>query len=200
MTESSQATQKKGCGPIMVAMIAFFALIVGFLSGAGALFGFLYASEEGVYQMNLAERYTPPVASTPEREATQAPPQERTLSADEIYALAYPIQETLHIQGALDEQAVRNRLSRDRFALQECYQEELSRNSSTRGEMSLQFTVSGSNGRVVAAVSRGNYTGSEPLSRCVLDKIRQWSFPSPDSSQVSVVRFDMLFLPFRADQ
>lgn len=194
MTQPSAPPSKKGCGPIMVALIALFCLTLGFLMGAGGLFAFLYATDDGVYRLNLAER-APPLSS--EAPAPVVPPS--TASNDDVYALAFPIQETVQIQGALDEQAVRNRLNRDRFALQECYLQELKRSPETRGEMSLQFTVSGSNGNVIAAVSRGNYTGSEPLSRCVLDKIRDWSFPAPDTSQVAVVRFDMLFLPFRAE-
>lgn len=189
---NDQPQIKTGCGPIMVAVIAVFSLTIGFLAGAGALYGVLYANSDALIRLNLAESAdSPSIAQTQEPIPAAAP--------SEVYALAYPILETVQIQGTLDEQAVRNRLTRDRFTLQECYQQDLIDRPETRGEMSLQFTVAGSNGKVVAAVSRENYTGSEALSLCVLAEIRDWSFPAPETDQVSVVRFDMLFLPFRAE-
>jgi hypothetical protein len=182
------APVKKGCGPILVAMIALFCLTLGILAGGGGLFAFLYFTDDGVQRLNLAPA---PIAQI-------ADPVEVSAGTDNVYALAFPIEETLQIQGELDESAVRTRLSRDRFVLQQCYLAELERSPETRGELSLQFTVA-SNGEVIAAVSRGNYTGSERLNRCVLDKIREWTFPAPETGRVAVVRFDVLFLPFRAE-
>ena len=80
--------------------------------------------------------------------------------------------------------------------LQECYMEELERSPNTRGEIDIQVNIDGSNGDVRTAVTRGNHTGSEELSDCVLDKIREhWSFSVSDVSGLATVRFHALFLP-----
>ncbi len=195
MTQPADApVQKKGCGPVLVTLISLFCLTLGLLTGAGGLFAFLYFSDSGVEQLGLSEPVPAAVAPTPVADAPVAGDDD-----EDVYALAFPIQETIQIQGEIDEAAVRNRLTRGRVVFQECYTEELKKSPDTRGEMSLQFTVSGSNGEVIAAVARDNYTGSDSLQRCILNKIREWSFPAPDTSQVSVVRFETLFLPFRAD-
>ncbi len=188
--ETPQPAPKKGCGPILVTMIALFCLVIGFIAGGGGLFAFLYFTDDGVQRLNLAPEPTTAV--------TMAAVEEVDPAEDDVYAMAFPIEETLHIQGEIDENAVRTRLSRDRFAFRDCYIEELERSPETRGELSLQFTVA-SNGEVVAAVSRANYTGSDRLSRCVLGQIREWTFPAPETGRVAVVRFDVLFLPFRAE-
>lgn len=184
----------KGCGPIVVAMLSIFFLIMGLLTGAGGLYAFLALTDSGVEMLGLSQSASPKVV-----EKIVEVPVAGKEGKPEAYAMALPILETLSIQGELSSTAVQNQLNRERFAFQECYSKELKRAPQTRGEMSLQFTVSGSTGEVVAAVSRGNYTGSERLSRCVLDKIRGWKFDPPKTTGVVVVRFDFLFLPFRAD-
>lgn len=180
--EAPATTPKKGCGPILVTMIALFFLTMGLLSGAGGLYAYLYASDDGVERLRLA----PPETAA---EATPEQPQEQV-------ALAYPLLETLQIDDDLDESEIRNRISNERGLLEECYMAELERSPDTRGEIDLQFTVNGSSGDVVAAVTRNNHTGSEDLSDCILAKIRKdWSFSAPDTSGVATVRFHTLFLP-----
>lgn len=186
-------TTSKGCGPIIVVLISIFFLTIGLLVGAGGLYGYLAYSSSGLKTLGLADSAPSPVVVNAEET-----PRTTKESAPEVYAMTLPIPETISIQGEMSANTIQNRLTRERATFQECYREELKRSPNTRGEMSLQFTVSGSSGDVVAAVSRGNYTESERLSRCVLGKIREWSFEPPKTSGVVVVRFDILFLPFRA--
>lgn len=184
----------KGCGPIVVALIAIFCLTMGFLTGAGGLYAFLAFTDSGLNMLGLSSPEPAPIVTQVQEKSAPTKKKE-----PELYAMALPILETLSIQGEFSANTVQNRLNQERPAFQECYLKELKRAPDTRGEMSLQFTISGSNGNVVAAVSRGNHTGSDRLSRCVLGEIRGWKFASPDTSGVIVVRFDFLFLPFRAD-
>jgi hypothetical protein len=180
---------KKGCSTVVVFMIATFALVIGLLVGAGGLYGFLAFSDDGVKALGL---------TAPEPTVTAAPtaaPAARPIPQDAVYALVYPIEETLRIEGGIDPTTVRNLVSRERFKFQECYNAELKRRPTTKGEIALQFTVAGSNGQVVAAVTRQNTTNSKELADCVLKEVRGWKFQPIKDSQLAVVRFDALFLP-----
>ena len=175
-------TKKKGCGPILVTMIAFFFLSIGLISGAAGLYAYLYTSDDGVERLHLAAP-----AVTVEQTADEP---------DELIALAYPLLETLQIDDNLDADEVRSHISNHRELFEQCYSAELERSPDTRGEIDLQFTVNGNTGDVAAAVTRTNHTGSEQLSDCILRDIRQqWSFSAPETSGVSTVRFHTLFLP-----
>ena len=171
--------KRRGCGPVLVFMIAIVFASLGVVVGAGGLYTYLNSSDDAVYRLGLAE-----VATAVE-----------TSPAVESYPVAYPLFETLEIPSGLDERAVRRRIQEGQDNLRQCYLEELQRSPDTRGELDVQFSVSGASGEVVAAVARGNHTGSEPLASCVLSTIRQnWTFSEGESSGVSAVRFRMLFL------
>lgn len=184
MTEdSNRNAQKKGCGPVLVLMIATLSLTLGLVAGAGGLYAFLNQSDDGLQRLGLAP---PSAAATTDEPA----------DPEKLYALAYPLVDTLTISDSLDEEHIRSYLQEERFVLQECYMEELERSPNTRGEIDIQVNIDGSNGDVRTAVTRGNHTGSEELSDCVLDKIREhWSFSVSDVSGLATVRFHALFLP-----
>lgn len=183
MTTTNQSSSgRRGCGPILVLMIAIAFMTLGFVFGAGGLYTFLSSSDDGLDRLGLAPELPEPAAETDE--------------PAEPYALAYPLVETLSVPDSIDEEMIRTHLQQERALLKECYLEELERSPETRGEIDLQFSISGSSGDVTAAVTRNNYTGSEALSDCILSNIRQeWSFDSVDSSGVVTVRFQALFLP-----
>lgn len=182
MTDDIQPSSgRKGCGTIAVLMIAIFSLTFGLVAGAAGLYGFLSVSEDAAERLGLA---------------TAPPPVEVAPEPADPYALAYPLLETLDVADELDESAIRTHIQQERSLFKECYLEELERSPDTRGEIDLQFSVSGSSGDVTAAVTRANNTDSDQLSNCVESSIRdQWSFPAPETSGVSTVRFHTLFLP-----
>ncbi|RVU48657.1 hypothetical protein EA187_04290 [Lujinxingia sediminis] len=182
------SSSSSGCGPLVVILIAIFCGTLGVMTGAGGLYLYLSQSADGLEQLNLGR----PAAVT---EATSS-----ATSSDEVYAMAYPITDTLQFQGKIDEGSVRTRITNERSAFQRCYQRILDKNPDVRGELSLQFTVSGSTGEVIAAVTRDNYTNSDALADCVTGELKKWRFPAPETSQISVVRFEALFLPFRAEK
>ncbi len=180
MTQYASPSGKRGCAPLLVAMISVFCLSLGFFVGAAGLYHYA-SSPDGGERLGLV---TTDVVS------------EQILDLDTVYPLAYPLLETLRVPDTVDEENLRDHLRRERFVLKECYIEELERSPHTRGELDVQFSIRGDDGSVAAAVTRGNYTGSEELSDCVLDVIRkEWSFPPPDTSTVAQVRFHILFLP-----
>lgn len=180
------STSSSGCGPLVVILIAIFCGTLGVMTGAGGLYLYLSQSADGLERLNLSN------AAAPQPSSAEAP-------GDEVYAMAYPITDTLQFQGKIDEGSVRTRITNERSAFQRCYQRVLDNAPDVRGELSLQFTVSGSTGEVIAAVTRDNYTNSEALADCVTGELKKWRFPAPETSQISVVRFEALFLPFRAE-
>ncbi|MBA2661787.1 MAG: AgmX/PglI C-terminal domain-containing protein [Bradymonadaceae bacterium] len=191
----TQPTIKKGCSGIVVFMVATFCLVIGFLAGASALYAYLTYVDGALATLSIenAQPIPEPVHVHVDQPVAKA-------IAPQVYALVYPIEETLRIEGKLDHAAVRNRITTERFNFQKCYQSELSKRPDLKGEVSLQFTVSGSNGEVIAAVTRQNTTNSDALANCVLKDIRAWKFGKSEGNQLSVVRFDTLFLPISSAQ
>ncbi len=184
---------KKGCSSIVVFMIAVFCLVIGLISGAGILYAILANVSNALETLGLESPAPPQQQHAPT--ATPPPTQAARPSAPEVYALVYPIEETLRIEGKIDPATVRNRITTQRFTFQECYKKEVQQNPDLKGEISLQFTVSNSSGTIIAAVSRQNTTGSDTLPKCLIKDINSWKFASIPGGKLSVVRFDTLFLP-----
>jgi hypothetical protein len=78
--------------------------------------------------------------------------------------------------------------------MRECYQSGLNKDPSLKGEMSVQFTVSGDTGKVIAALERSTDIGNAAVRDCILNNIRGWQLASTRKGD-SVVRFDFLLLP-----
>lgn len=56
-----------------------------------------------------------------------------------------------------------------------CYEAQLKNDPSLSGRVEVQFTVN--KGRVASASVFGNSTGSDPLGKCIVGKVRKWKFP-----------------------
>ncbi|MFT5584301.1 MAG: hypothetical protein ACI9VR_001886 [Cognaticolwellia sp.] len=56
-----------------------------------------------------------------------------------------------------------------------CYEAQLKNDPSLSGRVEVQFTVN--KGRVASASVFGNSTGSDPLAKCIVGKVRKWKFP-----------------------
>lgn len=169
-------SESKGCSIVIVVMVVILALIIGL--GAGAA---------GVY-FYFTTQVIPESVATP----TQAAP-----AIDDRYAVLIPIEQTLRVEGPLSVAAVRDEILASRFELRKCYQAGIDDNPDLKGELSLQFTVAGSNGKVTAAVERHTEFPDPPVRDCIIDHIKTWSFPGKQPSQ-SVVKFDILMLSMSA--
>ncbi len=168
-----------GCGPMVV--VAIFAFVMGGAIGAGGVWFYL-------------ER----VVDKPEPTAieVQALPPKATAD-DDRYAVFYPLEQTLRVDGPLPEKEVREMVLAKRFELRKCYQDALETNPALKGDMSLQFTVAGSNGKVTAAVERHTNFSEKKVTNCILDHIRKWQFSGERKSQ-SVVKFDVMLVSMTA--
>lgn len=170
----------KGCG--IVAVVGIFMLVIGVAIGGGAVF-WLYVQKPVLD--------APPPDTTTPATAVEAP------AVDDRYAVLYPLDQTLRIEGPLPEKEVRDKLLTRRFELRKCYQTGLEKNPDLKGEMSLQFTVAGSNGKVTAAVERHTNFSDAAVRDCILNEVRAWTFSGKQPSQ-SVVKFDVLMLSMSA--
>jgi hypothetical protein len=190
----AQNRGSSGCSILVVAVITALSGILGLIAGAGALYGYIYSKDDALERLGLAEAVT----EAPEQPAAESQPEPS--AAEDVYPLAYPIQETLRIQGDIDKQMIVDKVADERFDLAACYKKEIEKNPKTKGEMSLQMTVAHRSGKVMAAVARENMTGSKSLEACILKEMKGWTFDADKiDNGLAVVRFDALFIPLTSE-
>lgn len=207
-TTEQFAAQGAGCSTTVTGMLVVLSLILGLLLGAGGLFGFLKADEANAVKLGVSAaspRMSKLADSQPAKASKEKPcpacaacPRCDNAGAagggQAGYALVYPIEETLRVEGGLDEAAIREKIIRGRFEMQKCYQQQLKLKPSLAGELALQFTVS-SSGNVLVALARQNTVNGPELEQCVLKQIKSWTFERKPDSKDAVVKFDVLFAP-----
>jgi hypothetical protein len=133
-------------------------------------------------------------ADCPECPSSEAKSAQVNTADQQEYALLYPIEESLRVEGNLDSGAVKTTVRNQRFELRDCYQPELSKNPNLKGEMALQFTVSGQTGEVVAALERHTDFANKTVSSCILSKVKAWKFEKKFKG-LGVAKFDVLMIP-----
>jgi hypothetical protein len=198
--EQSQSTgQKKGCSLLVVLMAAALSFVVGLLAGAGGLYGFLAYDADNLDTLGLDGGSTTKVVEKTAPEPADCPPcEERAGGAKKsgsAYGIVYPIEESVSTEGTIEMDYFRKLMQRERFALQKCYQERLSVDGDIKGELSLQFSISGSSGNVIATATRENTLGDKAVEKCILDRIETWKFEGHVGKGINVIKFDLLFLP-----
>jgi hypothetical protein len=186
--EEFAMSESKGCSVVVVVMIAILTLVVGVVVGGGAMY--FYYMQQPQLPVDVPTQGDQPTAQ-PATDDTAAPAQKQQPSPED--AVLYPLDQTLRIEGPLPQKEVTEQLLAKRFKLRKCYQNALEKDPDLKGEMSLQFTVAGSNGKVTAAVERHTNFPDEDVRDCILDEIKSWTFSENLESQ-SVVKFDILML------
>ncbi len=197
-----QPAPRGGCSVITALFIAALTALIGLVAGLGALYGYLKFEPDSLHRLGLigereviATRDAPaPAASAPPAPSAcpACPACPAQAAAPSGYALVYPIEETLRVEGQLNRDAVRELMLQRRFELQQCYQQVLDKDPTARGEIAMQFTIA-NNGRVIAAVARQNTLNHKPLEACIFNKIRAWTFKDHVKSKLAVVKIDVLF-------
>lgn len=172
-------SEKQGCSTVVAVLVAAFALVVGALGGAGAMYFWTSSNSEGPAPQVVTPAADPVVAKA---------------AAMPDYGLLYPIEETLRIQGKLPPESVTAMVKDKRYSMRECYQKGLDKDPTLKGEMSVQFTVSGDTGKVIAALERNTDIGNQAVRDCILNNIKGWTLAATRQGD-SVVRFDMLLIP-----
>ena len=121
-TGGGAVAESKGCSVVVVALMTALAFVVGAAAGVGVMW----------YTAPPPADAPAPVVTAPDAQPTeQGPP----------YPAAFPLPETLRVEGPLTDEVVREVVLGRRPELRECYQAGLERDPSLKGEISLQFTV-----------------------------------------------------------
>jgi len=183
---SPQKKSKSGCGVGAVIMVAALMFVVGLIAGAAGAIGYFIVNPDSLGALGVD---LPQKVVVKEHVVTKT---EKAASAD--YALLYPIEESLQIEGPVPKSAVTKQVKDKRYALRKCYQEGLDRTHNLKGEMGVQFTINGSTGKVVAAVERHTNFPDGKVKSCIIHHIKNWKFPGK-KDRISVVKFDMLLIP-----
>jgi len=178
--------ESQGCSVVVVVMVTLLAFVVGGGVGAAAIYFTLAANP------SLAGGTT-----TTTTVAADCPPCKEiapvATGGSANYALVYPIEESLRVTGTLSPDLIKDQVKSRRYTFSKCYQDALDKDPNVKGEMSIQFTVSGSTGRIIAAIERDTKIDKR-IHDCVFTEIKKWKF-EPTKSPDSVARFDMLFVP-----
>lgn len=99
------------------------------------------------------------------------------------------------IEGKLDKKEALRKIAAQRIALRECYAGPLKENKELRGELEIQFTVSGGTGKIIAALVRDSTLKNKTVESCIEGKIRGWTFTTTKGGKESVVKFTLVLVP-----
>jgi len=92
-------------------------------------------------------------------------------------------------EGTLPLSSIKSRVATERLALRECYVPALEKNPELKGEVDVQFTVSGGTGKIIAAIVRESTLNDKEVESCVTKKVKGWTFPKTEDGKETVVRF-----------
>jgi hypothetical protein len=86
--------------------------------------------------------------------------------------------------GKLDKASVTEVFSRRRSAIRYCYEKVLRVSPATQGKVTIRFTI-GPAGRVTDIDVIANTTNNGEIAECIVDKVKGWRFPKPESGSVT---------------
>ncbi len=116
-----------------------------------------------------------------------------TKTADEPYPVVL-VGNIKVTEGRLNDKEARRRVSNTRISLRECYAPVLKGDATARGEMDVQFTVSGGTGKIIAAIVRESTIKNKDLESCVTNKVKGLRFDPEKRSKESIVRFSLVMV------
>lgn len=186
-----QAPQKSGCGPVAVFAISTLAFIIGLLGGVGILAFLLSANPDLADSLGI-ELATKEVVVEKVVEKTV----ETGNGGGNDYALVYPVEESLRIEGPIAKKEVVGVITDKRYNLRTCYVKGKEKNPSLKGEMFLQFTIAKGSGKVQSAIDRESTFDDAGVKNCILDEVKKWRF-SEKQSAITTVKVDLLLLPIQ---
>jgi TonB family protein len=100
----------------------------------------------------------------------------------------------VEVLGSLTREEIERVVNAHRNEIQFCYSRELQRDPHLSGKIALKWTII-SGGQVTNLSSASNSTGSRALSNCIMDKVRNWRFPSPRGGSQAQVDWPWVFKP-----
>lgn len=104
------------------------------------------------------------------------------------------IDEPGDVQGGLDREVIRRVILSHRAQIRYCYEKQLNKTPDLAGKVLVEFVIGG-DGKVTQARAAENTLSDAEVSRCLVSKVRTWTFPQPKGGGVVVVTYPFLFKP-----
>ena len=182
--------QKSGCGPVAVFAVATLAFVVGIFAGVGVL-AFMLSSNPDVATSIGVELPTKEIEVEKIVEKTV---ENGKSDGGSDYALVYPVEESLRIEGPIEKKEVVGVITDKRYNLRTCYVKGKEKDPQLKGEMFLQFTIAKGSGKVQSAIDREATFDSDLVRNCIIDEVKSWRF-SGNQKAITTVKVDLLLLP-----
>ncbi len=122
-------------------------------------------------------------------EATELPPSRSPL----VTRKWTPVEPGSAVRGALDKDVVRKVVRAHIDDVRGCYELALESDPSLRGRVAVQFTIGPSGAVEGAAAAQSDVP--KPLSDCIVDAAKTWTFPQPRGGATVVVTYPFVLAP-----
>jgi len=98
------------------------------------------------------------------------------------------------VQGGLDREVIRRVILSHRVQIRYCYEKQLSVTPDISGKVSVEFVIAADGSVTTARAVEQTITDPE-VGRCIVSKVKTWTFPKPKGNGVVVVTYPFLFKP-----
>lgn len=98
----------------------------------------------------------------------------------------------IRVQGSLEADLIQRVVRRAMPQIRYCYQRELTKNPSLRGQMTVKFLISPS-GKVASATSKESTLDSSSVEACVSGRFMRMVFPEPPGGGIVIVNYPLVF-------
>lgn len=98
------------------------------------------------------------------------------------------------VSGGLDREVIRRVILSHRAQIRYCYEKQLAVSPSLAGKLMVEFVI-GADGRVTTSRVAEDSLADAEVGRCIVSRVKGWSFPKPEGGGVVVVTYPFLFKP-----
>lgn len=102
------------------------------------------------------------------------------------------IEDETEVSGGLDKEVIAQYIKSQLGQILYCYERQLSANPNLYGKVSVKFTI-GATGGIETQTISDTTLKSPPVESCILHKISNWKFPTPQGGTRVVVTYPFLF-------
>jgi TonB family protein len=99
-----------------------------------------------------------------------------------------------YVRGSLDKEIIRRIIRRHINEVRYCYEQELTKQHTLQGRVTLRLTIAPS-GRVAASEVSQSTLGNDPAESCIAAAARGWQFPAPEGGGPVEVTYPFVLVP-----
>ncbi len=96
------------------------------------------------------------------------------------------------VSDGLDIELVRRVIRQHQAEYRYCYERRLNVNHDLEGKIVVKFTIGGT-GNILAAAVEEDTSGDGEVGSCIVEHVRQWTFPAPAGGGMVIVRYPFVF-------